>query len=90
MRKGIVLLPFGYRQVFSDFSGDSRWILASRHGAFSEGFGYQLPLVFVDHLARFVCSDFLHVVPLRSRMLTISELPEMCAAEPVLNQQMPK
>ena len=47
--------------MFSDFSGDGGWILASRHCAFSEGFGNQLPFVFVDHLARFVCSDFLHV-----------------------------
>ena len=35
--------------------------LSSRHCAFAEGFRYQLPFVFVDNVAGFVCSDFLHV-----------------------------
>jgi hypothetical protein len=35
--------------------------LPPRHCAFAEGFGYQLPFVFVDHVAGFVSSDFLHV-----------------------------
>jgi len=35
--------------------------LPSRHCAFSEGFGNQLPFVFVDHVAGFVCPDFFHV-----------------------------
>ena len=43
--------------------------LSSRHCAFAEGFGLQLPVVFVDHVAGFVCSDFLHAKS--SRILTI-------------------
>jgi len=35
--------------------------LRSRHCAFAERFGYELPLVFVDYVAWSVCSDFLHV-----------------------------
>ncbi len=35
--------------------------LSSRHCAFAERLGYELPFVFVDHVAWSVCSDFLHV-----------------------------
>lgn len=44
--------------------GDSRGrreSLSSRHCAFAEGFGYQLPFVFVDYVAGLVCSDFFYV-----------------------------
>ena len=35
--------------------------LSPRHCAFAERLGYELPFVFVDHVAWSVCSDFLHV-----------------------------
>src|SRR5215831_5108128 len=36
-------------------------LLSSRHCAFAEGLSYQLPFVFVNHVAGFACSDFLDV-----------------------------
>src|SRR5882762_3289378 len=33
----------------------------NRRGDFAERLGYELPFVFVDHVAWSVCSDFLHV-----------------------------
>jgi hypothetical protein len=35
--------------------------LSFRHGSFAEGFGHDLPLVFIDHVAGSLCSDFLYV-----------------------------